>query len=68
MEVVGRGYGCSRRVGMDRQLTISLCDDCPHFDNDYYEYREWCTKLGRVVVYILGDHPIPDDCPLDRAI
>ena len=62
-----------------RIAIITSCEDCPYFDNEYYECLETCTKLNRVMPLqfapaqkgekypkILG-RPIPDDCPLPKA-
>jgi hypothetical protein len=50
----------------NRICIIRYCDECPHFDNEYYGYEETCKKLNRkikrnpnTIVY-----EIPDDCPL----
>jgi hypothetical protein len=54
-----------------RKLTISWCDQCPHFDNEYYSYNEECRKLGRKIekdvnTDYIWSYPIPDDCPLEK--
>jgi len=57
-------------------LVIERCDDCPHFDNEYYDYVETCQLLDRKIKSITNyssDHPIPDvhpipkDCPLEDS-
>lgn len=54
---------------MNRIVEISLCDECPFFDNQYYTFNEKCKKLKRMIE--VGENhysfPIPDDCPLDVA-
>ena len=48
-------------------VVIEYCDDCPHFNNEYYGYDHECIRLCRVIE---EDEtlkcPIPDDCPLDN--
>lgn len=48
---------------------ISNCDDCPHFDNEYYDYYSYCEKLERHIPWSKADatYHIPDDCPLADA-
>lgn len=55
----------------NRKLVISCCDQCPHFDNEYYGYSEECRLLDRKIEKdcskIHGsDHTIPEDCPLEK--
>lgn len=45
-------------------IKINRCDECPHFDNEYYGYHETCTLLNRKIEYTDGKRIIPDDCPL----
>jgi len=54
---------------MTRIVVINTCDECPHFDNEYYDYEHTCRLLDRQhktseqnpnYTYI-----IHDDCPLD---
>lgn len=40
-------------------IRVEGCQDCPHFNNEYYSYREWCRRLDRKI-----PGSIPDDCPL----
>ena len=54
-----------------RKLIISCCDQCPHFNNEYYGYEETCRKLDRKIeknneMDYESRFPIPDDCPLDK--
>jgi hypothetical protein len=62
----------------NRIAIITGCDRCPHFDNEYYDFLETCTKLNRAMPLqfaplqkgekypkILG-RPIPEDCPLPK--
>lgn len=53
-----------------RLLTISNCNDCPHFSNHYASFEERCRLLNRVIISgsdIWASHyPIPDDCPLEK--
>jgi len=44
-----------------RVVVIDNCDQCPHFDNEYYSYNETCMELKRINPY---PYNIPDDCPL----
>lgn len=55
-----------------RKLVIQYCDDCPHFDNQYYGYNEKCKLLDKVIPsdnykeeecrYV---RDIPEECPLE---
>jgi hypothetical protein len=52
----------SRRVAI-----IETCGDCPHFDNEYYNYSAECTKLRRKIGCngsARDSYTIPEDCPL----
>lgn len=52
---------------MNRIVKINTCNDCPHFDNEYYDYEETCVLLNRRIPY--GDNVervIPEDCPLPK--
>ena len=54
---------------MKKILIIEKCSDCPHFDNEYYNYREVCTNLGRKIQHNEDDDfIIPDDCPLETKV
>lgn len=53
-------------------LKINKCDDCCHFDDLYYDYKEECTLLKRKIEskpsgVCSYKHPIPKDCPLEEA-
>jgi hypothetical protein len=52
---------------MKKIVIINNCDECPNFDNEYYGYEEYCTKLGRRIGHISLVHHTPDDCPLPDA-
>lgn len=47
-------------------VRVGFCDECPHFDNSYYQFAAECPKLGsrRIPSNVDYQHPIPDDCPL----
>ena len=48
---------------MKRILLISTCNDCPYFDYDY----SFCDKLDKIVEKDKDfNHPIPEDCPLEK--
>ena len=50
---------------MSKQLIIDKCDDCLHFDNEYYDFSETCRKLDRMISGNRNyEHDIPCDCPL----
>jgi len=51
---------------MSKIVVIERCDDCPHFDNVYYGYRELCTLLQVKIEHkhVGRDFIIPDNCPL----
>lgn len=50
---------------MNKIIIINNCNDCPFFDNEYYEYNENCTKTGKQVKSLsFNNYPIPADCPL----
>lgn len=49
---------------MAKVIVITACDQCPHFNNQYYSYREECTELQRKIEGSHMEHPIPADCPL----
>lgn len=53
----------------NRICIISYCDECPHFDNEYYGYNETCVKLSRKISKN-GQYryEIPDDCPLTLEV
>lgn len=48
-------------------LEIEYCDQCPHFDSFYYDYKRECTKLKRIIPLRKFEETshIPDDCPLE---
>ena len=51
---------------MSKVISINTCDQCPHFDNEYWGYNETCDLLG-IKVYsenTMGPRPIPKECPL----
>lgn len=57
---------------MNKTLIIAYCDDCPFFDNSYYDYTEICTEnAAKAVPRGKGDekyrNPIPDWCPLEEV-
>ena len=54
---------------MGKIAVIDICDDCPHFDNEYYDWNHWCSKLDRKIEPedIYSDSMIPEDCPLEEA-
>lgn len=48
-----------------KTIVISLCDHCPHFDNEYYTYEQRCSIADRKVEEVQGYVCyIPDWCPL----
>ena len=53
----------SQAVPGRKVVIIETCDDCPFFDDEYYDYRSFCTKLD-VKIEGSGVHP---DCPLPDA-
>ena len=52
---------------MNKIVIIGTCDSCPFFDNQYYGYNEICKCLDRKIDSVDGEHPIPDDCPLETT-
>lgn len=53
-------------------VTVTKCDECPHFDNQYWGYNEMCLLLdekieaewdGEEKRYNKQHHPIPHNCP-----
>lgn len=50
-----------------RKLIIDTCDQCPFFDNFYWEYNHKCTKLDEFLQQE-DDYStkIPDECPLEK--
>jgi hypothetical protein len=58
-------------------VTVTKCDECPHFDNQYWGYNERCLLLDekiqgkinrdeddiREFYYSKTNHPIPCNCP-----
>jgi hypothetical protein len=53
----------------NRICIITHCDDCPHFDNEYYGYHHTCMKLNRVIGEGYKDvYDIPSDCPLEESM
>ena len=57
-----------------RICIINFCDECPHFDNEYYGYAETCKKLNRQIKRNTNttgydnSYDIPDDCPLTLEV
>ena len=50
---------------MSKTIVIHHCQDCPYFDNSYYDFSETCDKLNRKIDDgPSGGWPIPADCPL----
>ena len=47
-----------------RIVIIDTCEDCPHFDNQYWGFHETCKKLNRTIP---SPYDIPEDCPLDKV-
>ena len=47
-------------------LIINDCNDCPHFDNEYWTFNMECELLKRILKISdrSGCIDIPDDCPL----
>ena len=45
---------------MDRLCVIRKCDECPHYNNEYWGYLEICHELDRKT----DPDDIPEDCPL----
>jgi hypothetical protein len=53
---------------MKKKLVIETCDQCPHFDNEYWGYEQACTILDRLIPDVKDmPRPIPVDCPLEDA-
>lgn len=52
---------------MTKIVEINHCEDCPHFDNEYYSYSERCKLLKRIIKQTssFDFRDIPDDCPLE---
>ena len=51
---------------MKKILIISHCNECHHFDDEYYTYNEKCSILNRIIKADNNlQYPIPEDCPLD---
>lgn len=48
---------------MSKKLIIDCCADCPHFDNEYYDYRATCEKLNKVNNEY--SFKVLEDCPLE---
>ena len=47
-------------------VEVESCNDCPHFDNEYYTYNRECVLLNRCINSDrYGIHNIPKDCPLE---
>ena len=50
---------------MKKTCVIEQCNDCPFFDNEYYDFAQTCSKLNRKIdVENFRDYPMPVDCPL----
>ena len=47
-----------------KQVVIHNCEDCPFYDDYYWNYRQTCTLLRRITP---RNGNIPDDCPLVDA-
>lgn len=48
-------------------VIINSCNECPHFDFEYYEYLCICTKLDRKVPGVGDIFIMPEECPLETA-
>lgn len=48
-------------------VIIERCDQCPYFDDSYWDYNEFCMELKRKIAKIENMYPIPEDCPLKDA-
>jgi hypothetical protein len=46
-------------------LIIDSCNDCPYFDNSYYDYARICDKLHKVNKSNIFE--ILEECPLKDA-
>ena len=51
---------------MSKLVEIEKCEDCLHFDNEYYDYNRECCRLNRTIP-IQRMWAFPDDCPLPNA-
>ncbi len=50
---------------MNKIIVINRCEDCPFFDNYYYDYNETCTLLNKANPPQPGKSwEILEDCPL----
>jgi hypothetical protein len=53
---------------MTKLVEINLCEDCPYFDYEYYDYAAFCTQLKRKIELTQQQgYLIPTDCPLPDA-
>ena len=48
-------------------ITIDRCDNCPYFDNEYYDYAEYCTLLGVKIKHKNGVFEIPEICNVEKV-
>ena len=50
---------------MKKIVIIECCDDCPHFDNEYYDWDTMCEMLLKTNNEY--QNTILKDCPLEDA-
>jgi hypothetical protein len=48
---------------MGKKLIIYCCNDCPYFDNQYYEYNQTCERLGEENKNYQSS--VLENCPLE---
>ncbi len=62
--------GCGR-LQLGKIVIIDTCDECKHFDNEYWDYNRTCGRLKRIIEKAKDEkvytYPIPPDCPLPNA-
>ena len=52
---------------MAKIVIVDRCDQCPYFDDSYWDYNEYCMELKRKITKVENIYPIPEDCPLKDA-
>ena len=51
---------------MEKTIIIKYCNDCPFFDDIYFDFLEECKKTGQKVPRDENvNNPIPEWCPLE---
>ncbi len=53
---------------MNRIIVFNNCENCPFFDNQYYEFDRFCVRLDRIIEKNdKGIYEIPLECPLETT-